>query len=318
MIKAAKLAKFPFEYILDLVLFLRHNGYSPWSSKSKRLFYKIIIETHTIEKGLSQPHPRKLFGIQKIQDVIRMVKSYDLSHSTLPVQMAMGALYSYAEFHRSIECTDAFLDEIVSFADNYCEKHGIEPHGGVKPMRLETEQSNHTPEQFLTSRFSFRQFDGNPVEMELARRIVEIAQSAPSQCNRQSTIVHLYQERETIDDLLDLQSGARGFSQSVGNLFVVASELPAWGGPGQRHQPYVDGSLFAMHLMMACHALNVYCCPLNLAIPNSIEKKIKQRGFIPNDQRLILMIAFGMASKDTQHCKAHSPRRNINEILMNH
>ena len=40
--------------------------------------------------------------------------------------------------------------------------------------------------------------------------------------------------------LLDLQGGARGFAETVPTLFVITSEITAWGGPQQRNQPYVD------------------------------------------------------------------------------
>ncbi|WP_374120414.1 hypothetical protein [Mesorhizobium onobrychidis] len=77
--------------------------------------------------------------------------------------------------------------------------------------------------------------------------MVRLAQGAPSQCNMQATRVYLYQGRHQIDQILALQGGARGFSQSISNLAIVTSDTRAWRGSNQRNQIYVDGALFLMH-----------------------------------------------------------------------
>ena len=46
--KLAKVAGIFSEALRDAALFLRFNSYSPFADKSKRAFYKIIIEAHTI------------------------------------------------------------------------------------------------------------------------------------------------------------------------------------------------------------------------------------------------------------------------------
>jgi nitroreductase len=84
---------------------------------------------------------------------------------------------------------------------------------------------------FLQSRSSCRMFQPGKIDSGLLTSLVELAQSAPSQCNRQSSRVHVYQDRAVIAQLLELQGGSRGFAQSVDNLFVVTSEVTAWAAP---------------------------------------------------------------------------------------
>ena len=64
--KMAKVAGIFSETLRDALLFLRFNSYSPFVDKSRRAFYKIIIEAHTIEKGLSLSDPKLLFGKDKM------------------------------------------------------------------------------------------------------------------------------------------------------------------------------------------------------------------------------------------------------------
>jgi nitroreductase len=98
---------------------------------------------------------------------------------------------------------------------------------------------------------------------------------------------------------------------------VVTSEIAAWGGPGQRNQPYVDGALFALYLLLAFHSKRIAACPLNLAITNAVERKIKKAGGIPAGERLIMMIAFGSTIREPLRA-AMSPRRDVDEILSLH
>ncbi|WP_024868969.1 nitroreductase family protein [Pseudoxanthomonas suwonensis] len=310
--KAAKVLKFLSEYSQDLWLTLRHNGYSPLVERRRRQFYKLIIETHTIEKGLSLPRRRALFGRDKVRFVMSTLESYDPSFSPLPAQMALGALDAYLRFHREQDIEDPLLDEVEAVLERWRD-HQVEFRGGIKPFKLDAVNPT-SPIAWLQSRSSLRMFDGVPVSPDTVREVVAAAQSAPSQCNRQSTHIHLYQDRETIDSLLALQGGSRGFSEHVGNLFVVTSEIAAWGGAGQRNQTYVDGALFSMCVLLSCHSIGLGACPLNLAVTNAVERKIKEAGGIPTGERLIMMIAFGNMISEPLRVAA-SPRRALDEIL---
>ncbi|MGG6262455.1 nitroreductase family protein [Stutzerimonas stutzeri] len=313
---AQKLLQFLTEYSADLKSFIRHNGYSPMAPRDKRLFYKLIIETHTIEKGLSLESPKPLFGKEKISFIINTLKQYQISHSPFPAQMAIGALRAYLDHHQKAQISDPFLEETSAFVSQY-EQGCTAPHaGGIK--QYPTPMSDPNPRtELLVTRTSSRMFDGTKLAPEALLRIGKLTQTAPSQCNRQSTHLHIYQDKAKIVELLDLQGGGRGFADRVGNLAVVTSDITAWGGAGQRNQLYVDGALFAMTFIYACHAEGVATCPLNLAITNATERKIKDAGKIPDSERLVVMIAFGNTVAGDLKA-AMSPRRDISEILHIH
>ncbi|MDO9030790.1 MAG: nitroreductase family protein [Hydrogenophaga sp.] len=314
--KLMKVAGIFSEALRDAFTFLRFNAYSPWVDKSKRSFYKIIIEAHTIEKGLSLQDPKQLFGKDKIRFVMNALSRYDVSHSTLPAHMALGALEAYVNFHTAAGVTDPLLDEINCFLREWEGKVPRPWKGGIKDYAFE---SSLPPDlqHLMASRSSIRTLKPAPLRPEAVFEAITMAQLAPSQCNRQSSRVHLYQDPKRIQQLLALQGGSRGFAESVGNLFVVSSEVCAWGGPGQRNQAYVDGALFAMCLMFACRSMGWGTCPLNLAVDHKTEKAIRHAGGIPEGERLIMMIAFGEpVSQQTK--VAFSPRRPVAEIATLH
>jgi len=48
-----KLSLFLTEFAQDFIYYAKYCGISPFQDKQKKLYYKLIIETHAIEKGLS-------------------------------------------------------------------------------------------------------------------------------------------------------------------------------------------------------------------------------------------------------------------------
>lgn len=304
------------EALRDAAMFLRFNAYSPFVDPSRRAFYKILIEAHTIEKGLSLPNPKPLFGKDKVRFVMAALSRYDIRHSPVPAHMSLGALQAYANFHARLGLSDPLLDEIASYLKAWEDRLPKPWKGGTRDYSFNGQPPGDLP-QLMASRSSIRTMRVAPLDPDRIVEAISLAQLAPSQCNRQSTRVHTYQDPARIQELLALQGGSRGFADHVGNLFVVSSEICAWGGPGQRNQAYVDGALFAMCLMFACRSMGWGACPLNLAIDHKTESAIRRVGGIPAGERLILMIAFGEPIAP-QTRVAFSPRRPAAEIATLH
>lgn len=305
------------EYMLDMWFFIKHNNHSPLEDDNRRKYFKLLILSHAIEKGLSLGNPRPLFGREKVAEIIRASARYDISFSKFPIAMAKGALSAY--YNENSKHATANHPTLVAIQDflKSGEVAYIRSTGGVKQVsRFPTEQACENA-NFLLSRTSCRMFDRAPLSREMVEKVLRVAQSAPSQCNRQSIRIHFYQEPSIISELLSLQGGASGFAESVGNLFLISSEITAWGGPQQRNQLYVDGGLYSMMLMLACHAHGIAACPLNLAVTNSVEEKIKKLGAIEKNQRLIMMIAVGYSAEPIVKA-ARSPRCNVEDVAHFH
>jgi nitroreductase len=313
-----KISGFFREYFTDMWLFMMHNNHSPFEDRNRKAYFQTIISSHTIEKGLSLPEPRPLFGRDKISAILGYLRSYDKGFTDFPIAMAHGALSDYRDFSAPHAApNDPTLEAIEKHLESEAHPR-MERTGGVKDVwAAASSDDQETPIAFLTSRTSCRMFTPTALPHEQIDEVLRIAQSAPSQCNRQSVWVHFYQDRSQISELLGLQGGSSGFSHTVGNLFVVTSEITAWGGPQQRNQPYVDGGLYSMMLLLALHSKGISSCPLNLAVTNSTERKIKAIGNIPPNQRLIMMVAAGKTS-DSIIKAARSPRCKVSDIAVFH
>lgn len=314
--KVGKFAGFATEFLQDMKAYIRYCGVSPFQDAQKRRFYKLLIECHALEKGLSLRDPRPLFGQAKLDYVMAELDRYDAKISPLPAEMILGTLASYAQTHRARGVDDPLLDRLEAYVADRRARLGVTPHGGLRHFdRAYADVTRLTPAEFLASRFSSRTFADETLDPEEVARIVALAQMAPSQCNRQASHAWFYQAPDKIAALLALQGGSSGFAEDVRNLFVITSDLAAWGGPQQRNQLYVDGALFSMSLIYAMHAHGVATCPLNLAVANGREREIRAVGGIPVDQRVIMMIAVGKPLNTTAVAAACSPRRMTSEIL---
>lgn len=291
IIRLFKVTQIFTEHLQDSWLFLRHNGLSPFESRDRRLSFKTIIEAHTIEKGLSLPEPRPFFGQEKIRALLDMNADWTPPKNDISRSMLLGALRDYQATFFNQPAPDATLvDCINDFLDTSCTETAL---GGVRHDISVTSAANESAIAFLQSRMSARDFAPRALSDDDIRDVISLAQRAPSQCNRQSTRLHVYRNRAQIKQLLELQGGARGFAEAVPTLFVVTSEITAWGGPQQRNQPYVDGGIYTNMLLLALNAKGFVCCPLNLAIAHRTERAIKSAGHIPKRERLVVMVAAG-------------------------
>lgn len=309
-----KASLFLTEFVQDFYLYARYCGISPFQDSRKKTFYRILIETHAIEKGLSLASPRPLFGRDKIAHIMAMVRRYGIGSDEIPVTMAAGALATYRDYHRAMHLSDPLLNTIDSFLAERQSQSQALSSGGLRLFRDGNPGIAAEPTGLLFNRFSCRMFDPVHLDREEIRRIARVAQTAPSQCNRQATRLHYYDNSAQIRTLLRLQGGASGFINDVPGLFIIAFDLAAWGGAQQRHQGYIDGSLFAMSLMLSAQAHGAVTCPLNLAVRHSRERRIRSVGQIPQDQRLVMMVAIGRA-RDGEIKAAASPRRELSDVL---
>jgi nitroreductase len=302
------------EYLRDGWSFLRYNRYSPFEPRGKRIGHATVIKAHTVEKGLALPRPRSYFGLDKIRELLDMNAGWSPPQDDLPRSMLLGALRDYRQAFGDVDAPDSCLiRRIDSFLDT---PETVLAQGGVRTF-FDHPVRDDAAVAFLGRRCSVRDFAPQPLTDDEIKVVVALAQRAPSQCNRQATRVHVYRDRSLIDKLLELQGGGRGFSDKVPTLFVVTSEITAWGGPQQRNQPYVDGGIFSTMLLLALDANGFVSCPMNLAILHRTEQAIRHLGDIPSRERLVVMVAAGRPPAGAFRA-ARSPRYPVTEICRIH
>ena len=169
--------------------------------------------------------------------------------------------------------------------------------------------------EFFNSRHSMRQFSEEPIDIDMIKKAVRLAQKAPSACNRQACKVYLYENPEINKALGKLILGNNGFSEEVQNYLVVTADISAFYNSFERNQLYIEAGIFAMALIQALHYYGIASCALQngeFTKKNKVFKKIC--GNIPENEKITIFIAIGLYKKEFNY--AVSKRKNIDTVLV--
>lgn len=302
-------------YLYDLKRFYLYSSYALGYNDSEKLTAKIIERYHSIEKGLTMPEFRKGFGQLQLKKLIKDLIRYSMNYNNNNNQIlhGVGVVYEYKEFHENLNYNlpDEINNLFNSLKEHYQE---VSINHQVKTTSEEYfSNSNSNFEDFSLSRASIRNYSDKPIDIDVLKQAVKIAQSAPSACNRQSTRVYIYTDLEQISEILNIQGGNRGFGHLTDKLIVITSTLGVWGFISERYQSYVDGGIFAMNLLHGLHYKKIGACILNCSISPKKDKLLREKCKIDNSENFIAMISCGNLPKTFK--RAYSLRYKTEEIL---
>lgn len=281
------------EFLVDARDYARVASYRPRKRDSVKRERDLVIAYHQIEKGLSLPDPRRPFGAGADATIV------DILSNTPIEEISPASVAAARRARRALRDWNSF-----GSADT-----GASPEG-PKPWSTNLQE-------FFQSRRSCRNFDrSRSVDRKLIDGAIEVAQSAPSVCNRRAGRLHLYRDQAKIHDLLALQNGNRGFGDTVQNLMVVTADRRYFRYSGERNQRWIDGALFAMTFVWGLHAEGLATCMLNWSMGVTATRALRSRGDIPDHEDIICMVAFGYAAPS--HRVARSDRIDAQVVLKEH
>lgn len=282
-------------------------------SDKDQLRYYLTKHYHIIEKGLALPAPRLGFGQPKIRDVIEKAKLYELAYGKDDLTASIRkTVFAYQEFNKSNHFE--LPDDLQALLRSFIGSETPDGVGGLKKVCKETASPINLAEfsNFAKSRVSVRDFASEPVSEALISASVEVAQSAPSVCNRQGWKVYCHTDKLKINEILSYQNGNAGFTDVINKLIIVAADGKAF-TKYESNQVFIDGGLFSMNLMLAIHAAGLGACPLNTCYPSFLENKVKMVASVAASDRLIMMIAVGNIKNE--YNVACSARNSVDDIL---
>ncbi len=274
--------------------------------KKDRLCARIIRYVHSIEKGLSISAPRAEFGYDKIKQIYAWINEY-LSLGEVDkmcVYMAADAISSYCKYHQSINFSSEKITEIKTIADKLTqikEKDGVEGvFGGVSVLKNSDIQFDfNTIEKLFKTRHSIRQFSGQKVESELIKKAIELAQCAPSACNRQAVRAYSIDTKKFIESYQENLQGVGGFAEECDKFILVTGKISAY-EESEYKQFVVSAGIFAGYLSLALHALGLGACVVQRSLrPNEKWKKFCEEYSIDKDEQLICLVAVGKLNQQT-------------------
>ena len=312
-----KLSYLDSQYLFDL------NFYKNYSMKSKedlnRLGYEIVINTHTLEKGMSHFELRP-FTQNKTNLIIRLLKKelkYPNHLGHFSFINGINSLREYKKIYDDNKWTDKKEYKTVSdFLKDY-EKIPDQRTGAYILTKDQLKKDYDIDyKKFIMSRHSTRNYKNEPLKIEDIEKAIEMAKYSASACNRQYIKVHYYSNEKMKKNVIDYAIGKGGLYLKGVNTFIITFDVNGLMGFGERNQGYYNAGLFSTNLVNAFHSLGIGTCFIQFANSVQEEEELKKENDIPEYERIAVILFAGYY--DEKSIFAVSPRKDNYEYLTVH
>lgn len=292
------------EMIYHYRRFVRHFGRLGLKKNENKFAADLRIRVHAIEKGLSLSNPRAGFGEEKVKTILELVAYYKRHFDNIDfLDEVKSVLYNYFTFQKSKNHENIELFELFENVLG-CETFNNDI-GGIRYLK-KTDIDNTTSIDFgafVDSRCAIRDFCNTPVDTDLIRKALKIAEKTPSACNRQPWRVYVYRGKMK-NDILKWQHGSMGFYEEIDTAILVCCNIQSY-FMGEVNLPYVDGGLYAMTLIYALHSQGLGTIPLTMGLgAKNIKQLYKQFG-IKDNEVPILLIGVGNLKDEFKVARSH-------------
>jgi nitroreductase len=311
-------------YLSDMRLVWRHMHWPPGESRYGPLSAELLFQYHKLEKGLVMPGRPRLFGTDPSRATMRLATSWERAGHPLDDPIYLGALVTLDAYRRRL--VDLALDaQAPSFAElaAFVEARRADIDTAAPALTTPTPllpaeagqpaTAREAFEQLALARRSVRDFDERPVPLEHVEAAIRVAALGPTACNRQPNRVTLLRTPERMAAALALQNGNRGFGHKIPLLAILSVDQSGFFDGSERHQPYIDGGLFAMGLILALRSHDLSTCCLNWCVKPAIDRELHELIGLPDSERVVMLLAIGYAPEHTQ--VPRSPRRASAKVL---
>lgn len=284
---------------------------------------RMIFHAHAIEKGLSRSNFRPGFGKIAVPGLAKEMNSWLVSGFSTEdpyFQSASAVMKTYFDRHEALRTDVSAFRQLFSGAAQDLIDNTRHHEGGVLPaeqtreIRLDSDDQR-TFLDVVYRRRSVREFTDEPVSDEDVSRAVQIAMQSPSVCNRQAARVHQFEDPRIIKSVLDIQGGFSGYEMPP-RLLLVTADLDAFLFAPERNQPFVDGGLFMMSLLLGLTQMGLGSCSLNTAMGSAKDAAIRKIIDVPENEVFISFVAVG--HYDQQVLVPRSKRTHVQDVLVRH
>ena len=263
--------------------------------KYNRMTAELIQNTHSIEKGLSIEKPRLGFGHQKQENMLKLINNLKNSKSEYhqeAIKMATDSLKEYVEFNNENNYTDDIIEKIKEYLKEYKNDDNNKYGGTITMERSKMKFNIEEIENFFETRHSVRDFDTTEVEREKLEKALELAQRAPSACNRQGVRAYVLGKKH-FDIMKDGLEGIGGFSEAVDKYILITGKLTSY-TPDENYQYIVSASIYAAYLSLTLHLYGLGACMIQRPVVFSKRMNLwREKLKIPGDEQIICLLGVG-------------------------
>lgn len=256
-----------------------------------QLLAMIMLNYHSLEKGLSFQVKKDGWGENKAFNLVNLINKFiDLYGHDNRIDLALCVLHNYVQDEYSSKEIQ-LISKIKQLLEN--NNYLFEVAGIKKVTKPNFNIEFRDICEFYETRSSVREFSEESLTNEEIQNVFKLVSTTPSACNRQACSLYTINDAILIKELIDNQLGDQGWCLNARSLFIVTSKQSYYNATYERFEPFIDGGMFAMNVVMALHGQRIAsCCKMFVNLP-SLEKKVKVIAGIPDSERPIIIILAG-------------------------
>lgn len=298
----------------DFRRYVTHSStYSAMSQE--RMLGKLVLYYHVLEKGLSFENSRSGFGTQVLDNLIDTANKYvELQYDTEQLQFKTACSVIQKYFEANANMTSRVIElngKMNSDISQFCQvdlggKRTVTKSEILKAVDLDFKQ-------FFNARHSIREFSDQEVDKQLILDAIDIAKKYPSVCNRQAIRTYLITSKDKVMEHLSYQNGNRGFREKIDKVIVITADLSVFSKAEERNQPFIDGGIYLMGLLLSLHSKGLGAVALNWSMHKKSDQTYRKLGTIKDSEVIISFVGVGNLKEHMTVPK--SERNNIKDTL---
>lgn len=272
----------------------------------------IIIDSHILEKGLSHSDYRAGFGKKIVIELQECIRNYKNLCGTdfFAIENGVSILYKYHEMNKKNEFDDSEYLNLQQFEGT--DIKDLSPYEVVNKDIINVDLFRTIAE----NRHSVRCYEENGLSIseDIMKKVIKLANTAPSACNRQATNIFAITDKDKIKAIENIHGGCKGFGRNVSLFLFITSDLSLYSS-NESKIPSFDAGIYAMNLLYALQAYGLNTCILNGSFPGDAHDKIYEVTSIPRKYEISGLIGVYKLKPGTVCKIAASPRRSAEEVF---
>jgi nitroreductase len=261
----------------------------------------MLVQGHALEKGFAHENRRPSgFGQARAEQIAECLAEAEGLDGVDPYAVQIGTEACAADRGMKVEeCSDddMFGVQFVTADQMFAPVKGFA--------------------EFAAQRFSLRLYDypSAPVTADEIKQAVEIAQTAPSACNRQCiTAYWIAREHPSYEEIAKLQGGCEGFAENAAGMVALAADARVF---THDEYPYMflDAGIFSLNLAYALQSLHIGSCLLNGALP--YDKRIRAEALLgcKPSEHLGMFVLVSKIPEGKRALRGRAARKPIDQVF---
>ena len=299
---------------------LKNNAYKGFVDSG------MLISAHSVEKGLGLRNVQPGHSGQVVDALLDRLLSLCNDKNRIAqfaFRETLRVVIAYMDFQKQFDTSQFQMYPVIKKKyTTLCERLGDDYMNHLR-KELKAGASFYSKEQlipvagvdfeeFVISRHSIRTYEQKPIETDVIRKAVELANRSPSACNRQASYVYFCSRQELVAEVDQLITGSAGFKGEVPNYLIVTTDR-SYFSQEEQFQWYINGGIYLSYLSLALHSQGIGHCLMQWKAFHKTEKSLKNIMGISKTEAIIAVIGCGYYP-DQVRC-IDSQRKEVKDTL---